>query len=247
VMDFGEPQRIDQVGFDTESGEIQLVCDGRRVTPLRADITSSYERATKPKIISEVSLLAGWDRLTLNPDLALREYDYVCAIDTNTRPVRGHSVSVTTTAVCRFIRGRDVTFGLCGRGEFALGYRNVEDKPENIGWRDFIAAWKRNPKSAGKRTAVIVDSDYGNLGAFNARIRPILRDSYLPSGVTLVYASSDVGGRNTMMNVAIRLCDRTSTRMLEHLERDAAMLNEMDAVSGQPYSHWCVWKLPPTW
>jgi hypothetical protein len=125
--------------------------------------------------------------------------------------------------------GRDRTLGLCGRGELALGYRNVEDKPENIGWRDFIAAWKRNRHSAGRRTAVIVDSDYCNLPAFNARIRPIVRDFYLPSGVTLVYASSDVGGRDTMMNAAIRLCDKTSTRMLELLERDAAMFNEMDA------------------
>ena len=173
VMDFVEPQRIDQVGFD--NGEIQMVCDGSFVTPQRANIVSSYERATKPKIINEVSLLTGWERLTLNPDLALREYDYVCAIDTNTRTIRGDSVSVTTTAICRFMPvGPDRTLGLCGQGELALGYKNVEDKPENIGWRDFIAAWQRNPKSAGRRTACIVDSDYGNLSAFNARIRPIV-------------------------------------------------------------------------
>lgn len=246
-MDFGRPTRIDRVGL--VNGEIVMISDGVAVRPSQSNVIVSYERPTKPKIISGMPLsgLSGHsDLLTWSAELALRKYNFVYAIDTNTRPIRGEQVSVSAIVKCTFVPvAVDKTLVLCGCDDKVFAFRNIQEKPENTAWRELIEAMLRNPQhTPALRIGLIVDSDLGNLAAFNGRSLPVVADFYLPEGFTLIYASSDVGTRDSVLNAAIRLCDNESSRFLDRLERDPDLLGQMDEVSGRPYTHWCVWSVP---
>ena len=101
---------------------------------------------------------------------------------------------------------------------FRIEFRNLEGKIENEAWRVAIEWFRANPNlNSQSKVGVIVDSDLGFLADYNARIKPVCRDYFLPSGFELLYGSSDVG-KEYLPNILIAECDRRATELLSYIE-----------------------------
>lgn len=211
------------VNVDQRTGEISF---GSPMTNVYSEV--SYERTKAPKVISRVAQEGR--SLSFDPeDAVLKHYDFLCAVDTNTRTIRDYQVSVT--AVITFAEAPpppgakrywqlDVPF--CW--EF-IGLKT--QKPENFGW---LAALEemvyRRLIASQKRIGMLVDSDLGNIGAYNAREKPFFGDVLLPNNIKLIYASADTGGES-VINRVIRTADSVATQSLDAIERGEVPFNRM--------------------
>ncbi|QEX15200.1 hypothetical protein FRZ44_04800 [Hypericibacter terrae] len=71
---------------------------------------------------------------------------------------------------------------------------------------------------------MVVDSDLGNIDAYNQRKKPIDGAEFLPTMVTLVYASGDVG-KDSIVNRSLSIADSVATQCLDGVESGAVPFN----------------------
>jgi hypothetical protein len=189
---------------------------------------TSYERAKGPKVLSRVPQTG--ETLTFNTFTALRRnYDLVCAVDTNTRTIQGKKVSATAIIL--------VTPSFVGEKEglrefwrfdvpFCIEMVEVKAAPEKFGW---IAAWdemwNRGIITNEMRVGMIVDSDLGYINRYNQRKAPLLSNFFLRSNQQLIYASSDAGKEN-VVNKALAAADMVAAQVLQAVETEAALFNQ---------------------
>lgn len=187
---------------------------------------TSYERAKGPKVVSRIP--QSHDSLTFDGSAALfRNYDFLCAIDTNTRSINGQLVSAV--GVLHFWEGQTAP-GISEQWDFEVPFcwefvgLKVE-KAENFGW---LAAWEelthRGLISPSVRVGMVVDSDLGNLLAYNARSKPFFENRTLPGNVTLIYASADTGGES-LLNRALKIADSAASQVLDAVESGTVAMN----------------------
>jgi hypothetical protein len=111
------------------------------------------------------------------------------------------------------------------RTPFCLEFVDVVGDPERIGWlMAFRELRDRCFLAADARVGLIVDSSLGDIPALNAREAPICEGFFLPQGVQLIYASSDVGPEYGA-NKLIQMADRAARQVLDYLAAGKAPLN----------------------
>ncbi|MBB2713985.1 hypothetical protein N2597_11550 [Rhizobium sophoriradicis] len=74
---------------------------------------------------------------------------------------------------------------------------------------------------------MIVDSDLGNIPAFNDRTLPVFEQSLLPAGVQLIYASADSGSEN-VINRVLQTADYASKQVLDAISVGAVEFSKCD-------------------
>ena len=131
-----------------------------------ARIEATYDRPKKPKVVHSIGVEP--DRMYFGANRALlANYDCIFAVDTNTRELHGHRVSMTAVVevLSTQVRGQ-VLF----EPRLFVEFLDVESKPEQLGW--IVAAGIVN-RSAGyqafRKIAFVVDCDETNIPAYNAR------------------------------------------------------------------------------
>jgi hypothetical protein len=108
-------------------------------------------------------------------------------------------------------------------------FRNPRVNPELVGWSELINRLGGSlTLQRGDKVGVIVDSELNQLGAFNRRTAPVLGGQYLPDGFEFLYASSD--SSEHVQNKLLRICDRTSTRVLEYAAEHEEVLQSIQTV-----------------
>ncbi len=169
----------------------------------------SYSRSDNgPKFLN---LSEARSQIETDPDRRLLEFDHVFAVDTNTDPEAGRSVTVAA-------RISNLTFGEGTTRTFAIAFLpaivwcSARPSPERHGWRAAIQMITTSPEFGG-RVAVFVDSDLGKLPAINARKEPIIDDFILPPTYQLLYAAADRGTTEYVGNFAMGRCDRVAARI----------------------------------
>ncbi|MGE0270243.1 MAG: hypothetical protein AB7M05_08645 [Alphaproteobacteria bacterium] len=216
----------------TEVSEITLTIDhltgriqfGEDVANIYSEL--SYSRAKGPKILSRIPQGA---TVTFNASEALeKHYDFLCAVDTNTRLILGKSVSVVGVVTLQSVylpeaKGLKKYWQL--NVPFCLEYVEIKGSPENFGW---MAAYevlkKRGFLNEKKNVGVIVDSDLGRIADFNNRQKPVDEQEYLPQGITLIYASGD-SGKEQISNRALSTADSAATQCLRAIEAGIVPFN----------------------
>jgi hypothetical protein len=175
-----------------------------------ARVEATYDRPKKPKVVHSIGVEPDRMYVGANPAL-LANYDRIFAVDTNTRELRGHRVSLTavvevlSTQVCGQVRFEPRSF---------LEFLDVESKPEQLGWLVAARIINQSPDyDAFKKIALVVDCDETNIRAYNARTLPVYRTTTLPDRMTLVQATTDTGGEY-LPNAVI---DGLLLRALHHL------------------------------
>jgi hypothetical protein len=210
-----------EVSVDPQTGEISF---GENVGNMYSEVT--YDRPKGPKVLSRIPQNG---MLTFSADSALRKnFDFICAVDTNTKIIRRKRVSVVGIVTVKDISipgPKDIQRYWAFDVPFGIEYIELKPPPENFGW---IAALQ-HLHSAGhvKETTqigMIVDSDLGNINAYNQRKTPILDPMFLPPNVQLIYASADAG-KESIVNKSLGIADSLGSQVLRTIESGQVPFN----------------------
>jgi hypothetical protein len=219
------------LSFDPQNGAILFDTE---MTNIYSETT--FDRPKGQKVVSRVPILGG-AHFKID-DAIEKNFDIVFAIDTNTRNIRGYSISISGVIQCQKVFAVD-SMGMAKKywqwfTPFCMEFLEVKSKPENLGWMmliDYITSPLRD--FFKKRIGIIVDSDLGKLNQYNLRKSPIYEEVLLPKNIQLIYASSDVG-RDLFPNQMLKLADRASARCLNALESGHIPFNS-ERIEGAPY------------
>jgi len=204
-----------ELTVDTGTGEVSL---GPTVMNTYSEV--SYERAKGPKVLSRVPQPTEF--LTFSTDAAMaKNYDFICAVDTNTREIGRKTLSVTGIVTVTNSRAPDPE-DTRGFWKFDVPFALVVSQPkasaEHLGWLGAAQYLHVNGYiRAGMRVGVIVDSDLGTISAFNQRKKPVIGPFYLPEGVQLIYATSDAG-KESVVNKALATADSIASQTFHAIE-----------------------------
>jgi len=206
------PTRVTGVEVDAD-GEVRFLSPEGVIRPMRAWNQTFRQRHKGDKLL--VQIPADIEKLKIAAEDPLLGFDYVLAVDTNTRSTAEGVISVGHVVQLKFDKECDPVVGLFA----SLGcfeFHGASENQENLGWWFAISSIMANRTySADKRYALITDSDLGNHNAYNAREKPYHGDKKLPGNFTLVYASEE--GRavsNTLIKRADKISGKTLTEIL---------------------------------
>lgn len=217
--DYVHPENDDEI-YETEDCErcsLILSADGFLLRDddtgeeynLDLPLSTYYKRANgKDKVLN--SFPSGSLK---DPNVTLLDYDWLFAIDTNTKS----QLSVTAIAQCFSHHSESSYSGMicvtCNKWDSSLF-----PKPEIQAWAVLVDEIIRQKPHQwrSKKTAIIVDSELGLLSEYNAQLRPLATNFYLPSNFTLIYASAD-SGSEFLSNQLIQLCDKHAAQILKSL------------------------------
>ncbi len=173
-VQFEKPATELRIG-NFSNGKIQGFNNGVPVKPIKVGYEIGYNREKKKKVINKIELDS--TRITGNPDESLQKFDLVYAIDTNTKAASNKLLSVTCIILCKLDHVADGVLDLWYGPFRALEFWNIKDRPENVAWMKVIQFITENPAyNPNSKIGLIVDSDLGNLPAYNARSKPIYSD-----------------------------------------------------------------------
>lgn len=196
--------------------------DGKQIYPKSGVIRNQYDREKAPKVLSSVPLSMD-QPLHYSPDYALRPYDTVLAVDSNTRNIKGQEISVAAIVAGQW--GDPQTRMRLDIGATqALEFRNTKCHPDLLAWTHVLKGVENNSSfNKGGRLALIVDSHLGDLPAIQSRKKSILDDYYLPEWCTIFYASD--AATDGVVNKALRAADKSANELLDQLNRYSILPN----------------------
>jgi hypothetical protein len=202
------------VSYDWQTDAIEIV--GADAKSTRTE--RSYERTSgKPKIVSSIP---SDGKSTFTAKRALFAYEYVVAVDTNTRMLFGKRCAVS---VSYFTPKPPATYGppgvpfICLAAYLIVGIKNGVN-PEQIGWHLTITRNLSRPIPSHHRIALVVDSELDSHREINERRKGYYMGNTLPHQITLVYSSADVDNE-TLGGVMIRMCDQMASRIFEQIQK----------------------------
>jgi len=195
----------------------------------------SYERKKNEKILSRIPQENGG--LHYNQEWALENnYDFICAVDTNTRNIQNKRVSAVGVVVIDSIfvsSKQEIRKAWQFSFPFCFEFVEIKEKPENLGWIAVIEELTKSGMLEGKeQVGLIVDSDLGNIADYNARKKPVFANVFLPKSIKLIYASADAGKENPV-NKMIVTADSIASQSLAALEAGEIPFNQN--ISANPH------------
>lgn len=188
---------------------------GQPAFPASITTAKAYERPKGNKILFQ----AGQNPadIYVEPNEYLAKFESVFAVDTNTNPASGLSISVSLL-LSRMEKNTNDEWVIESRYPPAFLFNSPVQEPERFAWHNLIL--RLMPSTDVKKpVAIIVDSSLGSLDKINLRTEPVNEDFLLPEGFTLVYASDD---GEFIANKLIRQCDA----MAKAIAREGVSLKE---------------------
>jgi len=204
TVDMGKPVVINSFRIGPK-GEVELKSNGKTIIPIEANLAKWYEREKGPKIL--FNMPAETDNLLVNEKNILKGYDYIYAVDTNSKIIEGELVSV-----CFYAKYSNATYECDMFGPIV--FKNNNSVTEKTNWRELIKYILADKEyKSDFKIAIVVDSDYDNIQKYNSRELPIDSSFCLPPNFELIYASTDSGMEN-LPNVLISECDKLAKNYL---------------------------------
>ena len=189
---------------------------------------TSYDRPKGPKILSRTPQDS--NNLKFDHHVAIKEnYDIVFAVDTNTKMIKGHNISVSGIIQAQKIFAVDETGSTTESWQyftpFCMDFMDVCTKPENLGWMKLIEYIQSEEKySSYEKIGIIVDSDLENLKSYNSRSTQLFDSFFLPHRLRLIYGTSDAG-KDLFANQMLKYADIVSSQCLKELEKGRVPIN----------------------
>jgi hypothetical protein len=175
---------------------------GQPAIPASITTAKAYQRPKGNKILFQAD--QNPTDIYDGPNEYLAKFESVFAVDTNTNPGSGLSISVSLW-LSRMEKNTKDEWVIEPRYPPAFLFNSPVQNPERFAWHNLILRLMSSP-DVKKPVAIIVDSSLGILDKINLRTEPVNEDFLLPEGFTLVYASADAG-REFIANNLIRQCD----------------------------------------
>ena len=225
------------VVFKDESGAI---------TPLTARLKYAYERTKKPlpKVLEQAPLDP--KLLCADATAALGRYDYILAIDTNTKEINGEKISVGCIVRCKLDLSKLPEFHASVWPDACVEVRNTRVPPEQLFWEVVLRGVEGNASyNEMGSVGVIVDSELGRLEDINTRSKPIRSDFFLPQKCQLVYASADKGTEWLGYHL-IKLCDKVASFVLQKLETNPPSEQSLQKSTSGLHDQFRYWNIRTT-
>lgn len=211
--------------FSHEVNEIKVRLEGDDVEVLGADsqytkTERSYERQSgKDKV--ELSIPSHDGRASFSSDNQIvKQFKWLMAVDTNYIDLNGDIYAVTVIYITTKELSPSVTeVPFDHLDTYLIKSPRQGTNPELIGWH--LALKHIQPPPCGSKIGMIVDSEAGKLAAFNSRSEPYLDEHYLPSYVSLIYASADQGHK--LANKMIKYCDKAGEQVVRKIRAEGAI------------------------
>ena len=195
-----------------------LVLSPQVLVPSRSTLSTYYKRKGKDKLIYAYFQGAGYP--TLSIEQVLGSYDRVFCVDTNTGFTRGgQKVSVTTAIASISKQLTEMTAHITSDFEVQVVVHDPPPgNPELHGiWSMLEFLVKNHPALLEGRLAIITDTEFGMVKAWQDRTEPFYNGHCLPDGVDIFYATADAGSEEFMPNRLMRACDSLSSTKLRKL------------------------------
>ena len=212
-------QNTTSISIDYDSSSNSFIFN--EADPATTKHNISYNRTSgKEKILSTVPTHNKSANIDYLSNLK-NSIDYLCAIDTNSKVIKGAKVSISVIfqvpGILREYKGAIHFHCLCA---YLITDVTNNINPEVIGWnlflsRKIIADHFVN----GRRLGLVVDSELGALDSINSKASPYYENYFLPNYVSLIYASAD-SGNEYIANRLITHCDSGAKKILEHIEKN---------------------------
>jgi hypothetical protein len=218
TVNVGENRAL-TVHYDPQTDQLEI--EGAEPGSTRTE--RSYARDSgKPKVVASVPS-EGKSAFTAKD--ALFAYDWVVAVDTNTKTLFGKRCGVcvsyfTRTPPASCERSAGVPF-ICLAAYLMVGMRDGIN-PEQIGWHLTMTRNLGAPIPSSHRVAFVVDSELGSHSAINSRKSGYYRHHLLPPQLTISYSSSDVDNE-TLGGLMIRMCDQMASTCFTEIEKVGAL------------------------
>lgn len=233
---FDGPAEI--AGLDFQNGELTFYdSNGKKIIPRHVEVGTGYARESgKFKTVNQVQ--ADGSKIDLDTNAALNKFEWLFAIDTNVHKFQDSTIGASVSVMAYVQIGEPEHTNDGALQDWALRvipqdayiFRNPKVNPELVGWRELMnRICDSSAYSSGEKVGIIVDSELSKIGAFNQRTEPVLGEHYLPEAFEILYASADVGA-DYVHNKLLRICDRTSSRILEYVAENAEILQNMEAI-----------------
>ena len=210
-----------QVNFTTTEvflvGQIYsaLILKPQILDPHRSTLSTYYARKGKKKLIHAYFQSAGHPFIKI--DRVLEEYDQVLCVDTNSAINRnGQKVAVTTALVATSERLGEIAAHI--GAVHTIQVVALDPPPGNPELRGIWSALgflvKDHPQLVEGRIAIITDTEFGMVKAWQDRTEPFYDGHRLPDGVDIFYATTDAGSEEFLPNRLMRACDSLSAKKL---------------------------------
>jgi hypothetical protein len=137
----------------------------------------TYSRKKGEKVLSR--LPQSNNGIFHNQHLALeKNYDFLCAVDTNTRIIKEKRVSAVGVLVIESVyipQAQSLGKAWQFSSPFCFEFVEIRGNPENFGWLAALEEFARLGVLDGKKkVGMIVDSDLGNIPDFNSQKKTYL-------------------------------------------------------------------------
>lgn len=201
--------------------EIAIRTDQRQI---HTDFITGYQRPNKPGF-KRTNTVTNTTLTSVEQNII--NFDWLMAIDTNTSVILekkvhfGFAVEIVsmTQQGLKFINPE---FRYAAHFTFSGDY----EKPELMNWKQFIEfVIKDAGYTPEKKIGIIVDSELGNIQAYNKREIPIIDNFFLPRNFQLLYASADAQN-DSVFNQAIAYCDKSATEILNEMKNGSILPDE---------------------
>ena len=241
-VDFGRDQVLTGMSVSDDGILTFLGEGGAAVSPARIQVGKGYLRSNgNLKSLVRAESVPAKIHLDLNQSLS--RFDFVFAVDTNTRTIGRALVSMTVPILIRNIAIKPPRWDAKVVAQDAFEFHDCTAEPEKVGWCEVIQRITADPRFGGAKIGVVVDSALGQLAGFNALKESVLGNFYLPSECELIYGCGDRGTQEFIANAAIAECDRISNMLLKRVEEGGSG-GAYHVKFEAPYSRYRYWQAP---
>lgn len=206
---FSNPVRIK--GIEISNGKIRIIGHENDILPEKSYSGTCYERLKGPKILQKFPVS---NELDFNFVNALRKFDLIYAIDTNTKSF----ISVASLIKCEL--NPDEKGVHCSIEPITSFTFKYEVAPENRSWIIAIKEIINKDGGLAKRIGLVTDCNLGNIEKYNNKEIPLYENYFLPDNIKLIYASADSGSEN-LFNILLKDADDLATAILNELLKNS--------------------------
>lgn len=186
------------------------------------DSAMTYTGEHKTRVVTQA---IGLEKGETSVGAWTKNFDVVYAADTNTKPIHGGKHKFSIGCVFKgIISQTHDNGGTISLEPYAI-YGWIWSGEHKIEQETWVKAIQKiqSEEPDNKQIGFVVDSDLGNLEAYCTRSIPLLKDFYLPSNFTLIYASADHS--DEWPNQMIKRCDKLAGA---DLEKNLSVVEKLD-------------------
>ena len=210
-------------GISVENGKIKVILeDGQFVEPDSVISRTEYKRKSgKDKVTFSIPNGATF----VEPLYLSQQFDAIWALDTNVKIIDGIKIAVCSIHESYIIPIKQDYLEFKFRKNGNIIFRNnTEIHEEKIALAKLIAGLSNKYRNH-ERIGIVSDHALGHHYAYNNHKSPIINSIYLPSNMTILYASSD-SGTDSLLNVLIRKCDKDANAILNDIRNRGGLYDQ---------------------